>query len=118
MRTYSLCSSAMCSTFNPTLFNGQAMPELMPQPQMASAGSYASPGLHAPTAPSGVRWPSNLRPAFRSSPQNAAQRQLSDKRARILFVDEGNSCRFVPTGVSAAANMLSCRPTLTALSNT
>ena len=91
-----------------TVFYGQAMPELMPQPQMASAGGYASPGLHAPTAPSGVRWPSSLRPAFRSSPQNAAQRQLSDKRARILFVDEGNSCRFVPIGVLAAADLSSC----------
>lgn len=81
------------------MFNRQAMPELMLQPQMVPTGSFASPGLHAPTAPNGVRWPSNLRPAFRSSPQNAAQRQLSDKRARILFVDEGNSCRFVSMAV-------------------
>lgn len=68
-----------------------------------AAGQYPSAGLHAPTAFSGVRWPSTLRPSFRSSPRNAQRRQLSDKRARILFVDEGNMCRCAVLDCSAWA---------------
>lgn len=83
---------------------------VLQQPQLqqhqAAAGQYVGAGLHAPTAPSGVRWPSNLRPAFRSSPRNAQRRQPSDKRARILFLDEGNMCRCGPAGANGSWHTL------------